>query len=265
MVGTPSPRGRYVVSDVHGHRDDLAAVLRQAGLLDADERWSGGTDTLWVLGDLFDRGPDGTGTVDLLMRLQPQASAAGGRVEVLLGNHEILTLGTQRFGDRVLPTRDGQQTFARIWAINGGVVKDQLGLTEEHLAWLSGLDSVAVDDDLLLMHCDNTEYLAWGATPAEINDTVRGILAGRDLAAWWDVWRRYVSRYEFAVRGGTRTARRMLDTLGGQRIVHGHSIISTLVGGRSRDTTGPLLYADGLALDIDGGRYDGGPLLLVRV
>ena len=27
----------------------------------------------------------------------------------------------------------------------------------------------------------------------------------------------------------------------------------------------PLQYADGLVVDIDGGRYDGGPLLLVQL
>ena len=41
---------RYVVSDVHGHRDELVEALRSAGLLDADGHWSGGDATLWVLG-----------------------------------------------------------------------------------------------------------------------------------------------------------------------------------------------------------------------
>ena len=57
----------------------------------------------------------------------------------------------------------------------------------------------------------------------------------------------------------------MLSTLGGSRIVHGHSIISTLVDTPSAEIEGPLVYADGLVVDIDGGRYDGGPLLLVQL
>ena len=43
---------RYVVSDVHGHRDELVEALRSAGLLDAAGHWSGGDATLWVLGGL---------------------------------------------------------------------------------------------------------------------------------------------------------------------------------------------------------------------
>ena len=48
----------FVVSDVHGHLDDLRHVLAQAGLV-TDDRWVGGNASLWVLGDLVDRGPDG--------------------------------------------------------------------------------------------------------------------------------------------------------------------------------------------------------------
>jgi hypothetical protein len=47
--------------------------------------------------------------------------------------------------------------------------------------------------------------------------------------------------------------------------VHGHSIISSLAGGLSQDVREHYEYADGLALAIDGGRYDGGPLLLLEL
>jgi hypothetical protein len=56
----------------------------------------------------------------------------------------------------------------------------------------------------------------------------------------------------------------MLSTYGGEVIVHGHSIIGTLLGVPSEEVTKPVLYADGHVLAIDGGRYDGGPLLLVE-
>ena len=47
--------------------------------------------------------------------------------------------------------------------------------------------------------------------------------------------------------------------------MHGHSIIATLTGELPSRTTGPLWQAGGRALAIDGGRYAGGPLLLVRL
>jgi hypothetical protein len=57
----------------------------------------------------------------------------------------------------------------------------------------------------------------------------------------------------------------VLDRLGGEHIVHGHSIIGSLVDRPSEQVEGPFAYADGLVLAIDGGRYDGGPLLLVEL
>ena len=112
---------RYVVSDVHGHRDELVEALRSAGLLDAAGHWSGGDATLWVLGDYVDRGPDGVGVVDLVMRLQREAPGSGGRVGALMGNHEVLALGMHRFGDRTVRDAGGREhAFSTSWAMNGG-------------------------------------------------------------------------------------------------------------------------------------------------
>ena len=44
------------------------------------------------LGDLLDRGGDSRKVMDLLMRLQREASAAGGQMHVVLGNHEAMNL-----------------------------------------------------------------------------------------------------------------------------------------------------------------------------
>ena len=71
------------------------------------------------------------------------------------------------------------------------------------------------------------------------------------------------SRFDFKDDAERRA--QMLKQLGGEHIVHGHSIIGTLVDQPSEQTEGPYAYADGLVLAIDGGRYDGGPLLLVEL
>lgn len=236
----------YVISDVHGYRDDLERRLDEADLAEDDQ--------LWILGDLFDRGPDGIGAVELVMSLQRRHP---GRVHVLMGNHEILALGRHRFPE---------SKFAESWLINGGKERDQRGLTDEHVEWLATLPLMARVGDYLFMHSDTTQYLGWGESVEEVNTAVREALADpADLDAHWDVWARLTRRYDFAGSDGADVARQMLSTYGGKGIVHGHSIIGTLLDCPSAEVTEPLLYADGVVLAIDGGRYDGGPLLLIEL
>lgn len=80
----------WVLGDVHGEFDNLQQLLLNARVVDPDLRWSAGKSHLVLLGDLVDRGPDGIRTLWFLYGLERQAEAAGGRVHVLLGNHEIM-------------------------------------------------------------------------------------------------------------------------------------------------------------------------------
>ena len=80
------------LSDVHGAYASMLRTLENAGVVDADGAWSGGVTRLVIVGDLLDRGPDSRDAMDLLMRLEGEAAAAGGRVHVLVGNHEAMNL-----------------------------------------------------------------------------------------------------------------------------------------------------------------------------
>jgi hypothetical protein len=243
----------FVVSDIHGHLADLRAVLRDARLVDEDDRWAGGDAQLWILGDLVDRGPDGIGVIRLVRSLQEQAPE---QVHVLMGNHEALMLGQKLFpGTR----------FRDVWRINGGLRSDQAALTDDDVSWLRGLPLMALAGDQLLMHSDTTRYLGWGGAVEEINATVASTLAGDDVQQHFDVFAALTSRYDYAVPGGADVARGVLSTLGGERMVHGHSIIGSLIDVPSSQVQAPLVYAGGLVVGIDGGRYAGGPLLLVRL
>lgn len=241
----------FVISDVHGHLADFRDILVAAGLVDADGRWTGGEADLWVLGDLVDRGPDGIGVIRFVRSLQDQAPE---HVHVLMGNHESLMLGQRLFPH----TR-----FADVWLVNGGLDSDQQALTDDEVAWLRGLPLVALVGDQLLMHSDTTQYLDWGSSVEEINATVASMLADDDAQQHFDVFAALTSRFDYLGPDGPEVARTTLSALGGRRLVHGHSIISSLVDVPSARVREPLLYADGLVLGIDGGRYDGGPLLLV--
>ncbi|EHK87663.1 metallophosphoesterase [Saccharomonospora azurea] len=258
----------FVVGDVHGHRDELAEALQDAGLVDDNDNWTGADAHLWFLGDFVDRGPDGVGAIDLVRSLQRQAPEAGGFVDSLLGNHEILLLGMHRYGDTLVPVDAAGgpgRSFERSWAVNGGQPSDQKALTDEHVEWLTSRRVAAVVADHLLVHSDTLEYLDWGDTVEEVNDAVRAILTGDDLGQWWDVWRRMTTRFAFRGPEGVEAANELLQQLGGERVVHGHSVIADQVGVHPVELDAPHLYAGGKALGIDAGLFAGGPCLVVEL
>ncbi|HWC80798.1 MAG TPA: metallophosphoesterase family protein [Pseudonocardiaceae bacterium] len=257
------PSACYVVGDVHGHRKELVDALHAVELVDADGGWTGGNARLWFLGDFFDRGPDGIGVVELVMSLGEQAKAAGGEVQALLGNHEILALGTYLFGDTEVPSDFGPRSFGRSWRLNGGQDADQEGLTGEQVTWLRGLPVIALVDEHLLMHSDTIEYFGWGESIEEINTNLGGVLAGEDIEEWWECWRRMTTRYAFRGTRGGSVADEVLSMLGGKQIVHGHSVIADQLGIDPSDVEGPYLYADDKVLGVDGGVFVGGPCLVV--
>ena len=66
----------YVMSDIHGNRAKFDSIMEQIGLR--------AEDTLYILGDIVDRGPDPIGILRQVMSLP--------NVKMLLGNHEHMML-----------------------------------------------------------------------------------------------------------------------------------------------------------------------------
>ncbi|GAA5218680.1 metallophosphoesterase [Corallincola platygyrae] len=86
------PSKLYALGDVHGAYNELVTLLQGAELIDSQLKWRGGNSHLVSVGDLLDRGNDSRKVIDLLMRLEQEAAAAGGQVHVLMGNHEQMNL-----------------------------------------------------------------------------------------------------------------------------------------------------------------------------
>ncbi|MEU6365069.1 metallophosphoesterase [Streptomyces sp. NPDC046931] len=268
------PGPLFVVGDVHGYLDQLVAALREKGLIDAQGQWSAGTARLWFLGDFTDRGPDGIGVIDLVMRLSAEAAAAGGYCKALMGNHELLLLGAKRFGDTPVNSGAGTATFQAAWLLNGGQKTDMDRLQDHHLQWMARLDAVEEVDGHLLVHSDTTAYLDYGDSIEAVNDTIRETLTRNDADEVWDLFRKFTKRFSFRDEGGADAVRSLLQTYGGRRIVHGHSPIPYLLGEvgseDGEDDTGPVvegphIYADGLAIAMDGGVTMAGKLLVQQL
>lgn len=97
-----------VVGDIHGDFDDLVSLLQHCGLIDAQHHWTGDKTTFIQTGDVLDRGPKPREALDLLMALQKEAAEKGGRVVVLLGNHEVMNM----MGDLRYVTPQNYASFA---------------------------------------------------------------------------------------------------------------------------------------------------------
>ncbi|MFE7564990.1 metallophosphoesterase [Kitasatospora sp. NPDC057500] len=265
------PGPLYVVGDVHGYLDELRAELRHQGIIDADGHWSAGRARIWFLGDFTDRGPDGIGVIDLVMQLAAEAAAAGGYCRALMGNHELLFLGAAKYGDEPVQSTAGTASFLAAWRLNGGQQSDLERLEAHHISWLSRLPAIALEDGHLLLHSDTTAYLEYGESIAEVNDAVHDLLADEGVDEWWDCFRRFTKRFAFRGDPGPTAVRELLDAYGGVRVVHGHSPIPYLTGAVHADdgmpphVPGPYVYADDLAVAMDGGVTMEGRLLVARL
>ncbi|MFD7101625.1 metallophosphoesterase [Streptomyces celluloflavus] len=267
------PGPLYVVGDVHGFYEELREALAAEGLIDADGDWSAGNARLWFLGDFTDRGPDGIGVIDLVMQLSAQAAAAGGYCKALMGNHELLLLGAKRFGDTPVQSGAGTASFQAAWLLNGGQKTDMDRLEDHHLQWMARLDAVTEEDGHLLVHSDTTAYLEYGDSIEDVNDTVHEVLTRSEADEVWELFRKFTKRFAFRDEGGAQAARELLDAYGGERVVHGHSPIPYLLGEVGTEDSedegvavdGPHVYADGLAIAMDGGVTMAGKLLVVQL
>jgi len=247
----------FVVGDVHGHRDVLVELLRSAGLVGGDERWSGADAQLWLVGDIVDRGPAGIGAAELVCGLQ---APRGGGVRCLLGNHEALLLAAHRFGAE--STSVPGESFHDLWKLNGGVDSDLSALTPDHVEWIAALPPIARAGDWLLVHADTPSYLALGESPDVVGRAVGSILSEGGVDAVDDLLAIVSDRMRLTDPAAVDA---LLDAFGGTRLVHGHTPIASVQGVDPRTVTVPLVYGEDRVMNVDHCLFAGGPGFVTRL
>lgn len=247
----------FTVGDVHGQRQTLVRVLREARLLDARTRWVGGDATLCLVGDYTDRGPDGVGTIELVMRLQHQAAAAGGRMLALLGNHDMLLLAAHAFAQT--PSSGPGGTFLSEWRFNGGQTRDLERLLPEHVAWLRGLPAMARLGPWLVVHADSPFYARLGRNVRAVNAAFAALLSQPHPTGWDEMFATWTGRRGFWGWQGKENLDRFLNFFGARGLIHGHTPIAKLTGQTPEEVQQALVYQNGRCVNVDGGLYLGGP------
>lgn len=164
-----------VVGDLHGDYEQTVAVLRSAGLIDAGLEWCGGAAHLVQTGDVLDRGPDPAKILDLLMQLESQAKAAGGRVHALIGNHEAMNL----IGDYRYVSKSAYAAFAVPGAVSHddkppgyAAYRAAFGIDGKYGRWIRKHNTVVRIDDTVCLHGGIGPKFA-GMSIREINNRIR--------------------------------------------------------------------------------------------
>jgi len=80
------------VGDIHGDYKAFTKILKGTELIDSELHWTGGKTHLVQIGDVLDRGDYAKEIFDLMMKLEKEAEEAGGKLHMLIGNHEELNI-----------------------------------------------------------------------------------------------------------------------------------------------------------------------------
>lgn len=177
----------YLIGDVQGCNASLGCLL---DTLD----FSPSRDTVFLLGDLVNRGPDNLGVLKRLQALGPSA-------QCLLGNHDLHLLGVHLGIRSVKP---------------GDTVQDLLQSTDRDnlMEWLRHQPLALLQDDVLMVHAGVLP--AWNAsTTLKLAAEVQAVLQSPDwpdfvrqmygnLPASWDEGLQGIDRLRVIVNALTR-------------------------------------------------------------
>jgi hypothetical protein len=219
----PEPHRVVAIGDLHGDLRAFGAIGRACALLDERGCWRGGSTHLVLMGDLVG-GDDSRLLLNALMRLEREAMRAGGRVHALLGNHDLLPVAG-RFGKLTRGERRdyrrsdfrGQGRYAE-WVLARRTIL-KIGRT---LYVHAGLDRWALDTDPAEVNAHVRAWIAHlqGTGPRPPEDT-RWLFDDDDGPMWTRAFRTRGRRPKDAP--SRKTIRAVLERLGAERIVLGHS------------------------------------------
>lgn len=223
------------IGDLHGDLNALRNALRLAGAIDSDDRWVGGKDlTVVQTGDQLDRGDHDREVLDVIEKLEGEATAAGSRFVVLNGNHELMNAG---FDFRYV-TRKSFASFddyrAQASAFAGRLPAEELGRAAalapgapyalklaKHLTVVRVGDNLFVHGGLLPAHVDYGLDRLNAEASAFLSGKLRALpaaLGGEEAPVWTRVYGGDVDEAACQALGRT------LKLVGAKRLIVGHTV-----------------------------------------
>ncbi len=123
---------RFAISDIHGCLHSFKALIQQISFTKKD--------TLYLLGDYIDRGPNSKGVIDYIWQLQE----GGHAIHCLRGNHEQMLINSIK-SLSIWKTEDAD-TLASF-----GVPRNE-DIPKCYINWMNQLDYFIALDDFILVH-----------------------------------------------------------------------------------------------------------------
>lgn len=140
----------YVTADIHGNKENFKNILKQINLRPED--------TLYILGDVIDRFPDGIELIQYIMQHD--------NIKMLLGNHEFMMLECINHPE--------DDFYLEMWIGNGGM-KTMESITSlpqnERNELINYVESLPLNIPVAV---NNKKFLLVHASPEITQETIRG-------------------------------------------------------------------------------------------
>lgn len=148
--------GYDIIGDIHGHADELEALLHHLDYRKHAGAWRHPERTAVFVGDLIDGGPRQLETVDIVRRM-----VDGGHARAVMGNHEFNAIAWHMKDEHGQPLRPHTVDNHKQHGAFLAAVADKPALHQEILDWFLTLPLWLELDGINVVHaCWHTGYMA---------------------------------------------------------------------------------------------------------
>ncbi|KQC01343.1 metallophosphoesterase [Pedobacter sp. Hv1] len=249
------PSKLIAISDIEGNFNGFYSFLVANKVIDKNGNWIFGTGHLVLNGDFIDRGNQVSQVLWLIYHLENQASAQGGKVHYILGNHEIMNMygdvsyndfkyiavaqkiSKQAHWDKALRRLYAPESVLGKWLRSKNIV-EKIG---DHIFVHGGLNNYHLKGKYAIPELNAIAKRYYGVYPTEAsvqNERDRNLISSIN-SPFWDRRLNFEWKYKimFKLNGidAQATSQNELDRIlqfyDARRIIIGHSVVDDICTG----------------------------------
>lgn len=159
----------FVLGDIHGQYDRMIKNLKSNHVIDENKKWNFGKGHLVFVGDIMDRGGKVTECLWFIYNLERQAEKHGGKVHLILGNHEYMVFKND--------LRYIAEKYEKLYKNLGISYSDHFKGNYVMSKWLRSKNTVLKINDILFVHAGiSNDFAAQQYSLDDINKYTRNYL-----------------------------------------------------------------------------------------